>query len=312
MKAVSEELTTNAVELAWSLWRTLGVSTWSETHPGWAIELEPLVAYTALIADKDERLLRESIDWCVLNDAFLSRRQLRHVVTAQGWPFKGPIGRFGATLSKLTKKQWPEADEAPWDVTLSGKSEHPVLARPELIQLRLRSVFGVTARAEVLRVLLLDDRPEWSLADITKRVPYTRRQVTVDLEMLTLGGVTRRVDSSGSYRFTLENVDGLLGWLGPLPRISIHWAPTFRLMTGLMEIVDTLVSGEWRMPSAEVQRQMRALDPQIAELRLRPPTPDASDYVAEVVDWSRELFAALSGGDSPVRLGGLTQVARTP
>lgn len=310
MKIVSKELTTHAVELAWSLWRTLGVSTWSGTHQGWAIELEPLVAYTALIADKDQRLLRESIDWCVLNDAFLSRRQLRHVVTAQHWPFKGPIGRFGATLTKLTKRPWPDAEEPPYDLTPSGKSEPPVLSRPELIQLRLRSVFGVTARAEVLRVLLEDERREWSLADITERVAYTRRQVTTDLEMLTLGGVTRRVDSSGSYRFALENADGLLGWLGPMPAVSIRWAPTFRLMTGLMEIVDTLASEDWRMPSAEVQRQMRALDPQVTELRLRPPSPEASDYVTAVVDWSRELFAALSGGDI-VRLGSLAHGART-
>lgn len=303
MKVASQQLREHGLEVAWSLWGQLGVSTWSGTHEGWAIELEPLIVYTAKIAEHDKRLLRETIDWCVSTDGFLSLRQVRHILRAHRWPMNGPVGRFGATVSQATGKPWPGVkEEAPYEVAPSGRSQAPRLAKPELLQLRLRSIFGVTSRAEVMRVLLIDPQREWSLAEITDRVAYTRRQVTTDLEMLTLGGVTRRWESRGSFRYMLDDVEGLVAWLGERPRVSIHWAPLFRIMVGLLEMVDTLAAKEWHMPAAELARRMRSLDPELEQLRLRPPTPASGEgYVEDTIAWAHELFAALADGD-PARL----------
>jgi hypothetical protein len=278
----------------------LGVSTWSGTHEGWAIELEPLIVCTAMVAEDDKRLLRSSIDWCVSNHGFLSLRQVRHIVRAHRWPLNGPIGRFGSTVSKATGKRWPGArEEAPFEVAPSRRSQPPSLAKPELVQLRLRSIFGVTSRAEILRVLLIDPQREWSLAEITERVAYTRRQVTADLEMLTLGGLTHRRQLRGSFRNALDDAEGLMAWLGARPRVSIHWAPLFRVMTGLLEIVDGLAAKAWHMPAAELTHQMRSLAPELDQLRLRPPTPAQADtYVADTMAWAHELFAALADGDA--------------
>ena len=299
MTTASQRLHQHALDLAWSLWRQLGVSTWSSPHEDWAIELEPLIVYTAMIAEQDTRLLRESIDWCVSNHGLLSLRQVRHILRAHRWPTNGPIGRFGATVSRATGKPWPGVKEAAaHEVVPSGRSQAPSLAKPELLQLRLRSIFGVTSRAEVVRVLLIDPKRAWSLAEITDRVAYTRRQVTTDLEMLTLGGVTRRWESRGSFGYTLHDVEGLVGWLGATPRVSIHWAPLFRIMAGLLDAIDQIVARQWRLPAAELSRRMRDLDQELDQLRLSPPaSPGEDGYLDDTIAWAHELFAALAAGD---------------
>ena len=173
------------------------------------------------------------------------------------------------------------------------------LAKPGLVQLRLRSIFGVTSRAEVIRVLLIDPQREWSLAEIRERVAYTRRQVTADLEMLTLGGVTHRRQLRGSFRYALEDAQGLVAWLGARPRVSIHWAPLFRVMTGLLEIVDGLAAMAWHLTAAELTHKMRSLALELDPLRLRPATPAQADtYAEDTMAWAHELFAALADGDA--------------
>lgn len=53
-------LAESALDLAWSLWAELGVSSWTRRHQDWSIEVEPLMAYTAVIAPHDPRLAREA------------------------------------------------------------------------------------------------------------------------------------------------------------------------------------------------------------------------------------------------------------
>lgn len=90
-----EQLRSSALDLAWSLWAELGVSSWHRRHTDWSVELEPLIIFTALVAQHDPRLLREAVDWCVKNDRFISLVQLRNIVIAQRLPFEGEIARFG-------------------------------------------------------------------------------------------------------------------------------------------------------------------------------------------------------------------------
>lgn len=300
MTNTAESLRRLAVDLAWGLWAELGVSTWSRTHGWWCVELEPLIAFTAIVADThDPRLLRESVDWCVRNEPFISRHQLRHVVKAQAWPTVGPIGAFGATVSRHTGTKWPEVDtEEPYDFQLSGKSQVPSLEQPALLQLRLRAVLGVSARAEIVRVLLTNTAREWSAAEIAERVAYTKRQVTSDLEMLTVGGVITRAAGPGGAAYVLADPDGVIHLVGKLPRVAPRSAPLFRSLVGLVDAVEAASAPGLNAPAAELARHMRDLDPAFRQARLRVPRrePD-SDYLAETLGWVEGLFRRLADGD---------------
>lgn len=308
MNGVSEHLREMALDLAWSLWGELGVSAWSRSHGAWSVEVEPLIAFTAQIAEVDRRLLRESIVWCADRSELVSLNQLRHVVTQQGWPFEGPIASYGATVSRLTGRKWPgSADAEPYDVKRSGKSQLRDLRSPALLQLRLRAMLGVSARAEIVRVLVADPRREWGTAEVAERVAYTRRQVAADLEMLALAGVVRKTRPTASFRYALDDVETVLELTAPLPSVTPRWAPLFRLMTGLMDAVDSLESRPLEMPAMELSRQLRWLQPAMDAARIHPPHLAGDEILPGTLEWARDLFSSVARGD-PIYLSADSQV----
>jgi hypothetical protein len=45
----------------------LTAARWTRTHTDWAIDLEPLIMFTAALGDEDPRLRDEATDWCIRN-----------------------------------------------------------------------------------------------------------------------------------------------------------------------------------------------------------------------------------------------------
>lgn len=291
-------LTKHALDLVWRLWGQLGVSTWTESHQGWAMELEPLVVFTAFLADHDRRLLRETVDWCVAHDAYLSTAQLRHVVRAGPASFEEHLGRYGATVSLHTTRTWPGSEgQTSFDVSPSGKSRLRDLDGPARIQLRLRSLFGISARAEIVRVLLIDPYRQWATAEIARRVAYTRRQINNDLEALTLGGLVRRSELSGSFTYNPVHPEPLIALVGEQPTLAPPWSPLFHVLAGLLEAARDLRSREPSMPAMELARRLRSLTEPLELLGLEPPRTLAEEtYAPELLDWAESLFEVLARG----------------
>lgn len=293
-------LVEHALDLTWSLWAELGVSSWERSHADWSVELEPLIAFTAFVVEHDRRLLRETVDWCVENADLVSMHQLRHVVSAQGWPSRGEIGRFGATVSERSRRTWPDSkDERPYDIEPSGKSELGDLRSASLLQLRLRLIFGVSGRAEIVRMLVSDPISEWSVARMSSRVAYTRRQVASDLEALRLGGLIRRTQRGGSAAYSLRLPEVVLEVVGERPAVTPRWAPVFRVLTALLETDKKLSQRQRSMPASEVARQLRHLEPALEESGLQePPLGPGQIDVEAVLRWMRGLFASLASARS--------------
>ena len=105
-----------SVSLAWSLWGELGASTWERRHQGWAIELEPLIAFTAWLAEHDRRLLREAVDWCAANAAFVSLSP-----EFESWGgFRGSV-RADLGVSGRLAAMWPFSMKAgPCEIAEAG------------------------------------------------------------------------------------------------------------------------------------------------------------------------------------------------
>lgn len=294
-RAAVERLRESALDLAWSLWAECGVSTWStRSHADWAIELEPLLVLTALLAPHDPRLLRETVDWCTKNERLLSLTQLRHVVTSERWPFKGEIAAFGATAGRFSRKRWPGVtDERAAAISLSGQSTDPDLGNPALVQLRLRATFGVSARAEIIRALLTRTA-EWSVQQVAERVAYTRRQVALDLDMLVAGKVLHR-SSGRPATYALADPLGLLRFVGDLPPYAPRWAPVFRVLTGMMAAFENLQAHA--APATELRRRVRRFEDSAERAGLSlPPAHGEHDDVERLLRWSDETFSSLARG----------------
>lgn len=297
MNGPDDQMLGAGLSLCWSLWAELGVSAWVRSHGDWAIELEPLIVLTSVLGPHDPRLLRESAGWCADNEDLLSVHQLRHIVRSREQRFRDPVGRFGATVAKRSARTWPGSqDGEPYEVEPGTRSQLRSLEAPALLQLRLRSLFGVSARAEIVRVLLNTPREERSAAEVSSLVAYTHRQVTSDLDALRISGLIRRREAAGRAVYALREPDAVLQVVGPTPEVFPRWTALTDVLVGLLDLSENLRTRNLSMPSTEVARRLRSLRPAIGALRMSPPAPKGQD-ADQAMQWARGLFTDLAAGD---------------
>lgn len=286
------QLRASTHEVAWSLWSELGVSSWTPTrHKRWGIELEPLIVLTGSLPEIDVRLRNEVIDWCVTNDRYVSLTQLRrNIVRMHGGQPPAELLTFTATVSQLGRRRWPlAADREPLQITLSGKSSPPQLNSAALYQLRLRAIFGVGARAEILRVLSLDPH-ELTISQIADRISYTVRQVALDAEMLAGSGIVRRAQGPGPARYTLSDPSSLAALVGERPEVSPRWIEPFTTLFHLIGALQTVVSDELHAPDVELWRLLRQVEERSVDLRIpqdlrrRPSLEGLAGWAVSVAD----------------------------
>jgi hypothetical protein len=63
MNRLRQEIDALALDLAWSQWAELGVDGAVRRHDWQAIDLEPLIIFTAHLGGADNRLRASAIDW---------------------------------------------------------------------------------------------------------------------------------------------------------------------------------------------------------------------------------------------------------
>ena len=153
MTRLAQEIDGLALDLAWSLWSELGVDGIRRRHDWQAIDLEPLIIFTSYVGSSDSRLRANSIDWCIANAGFASAFRLRNLAEQAGPTMREAFGRYAATVKAHAKVPWPATGD-PLKIWTSEHSGSPDLRRPSLIQLRLRALVGVSARAEILKLML--------------------------------------------------------------------------------------------------------------------------------------------------------------
>ena len=257
-------------DLAWSLWSELGVSSWTPSrHASWGIELEPLIVLTGSLPEIDVRRRNEVIDWCVSNDRFISLAQLRRSIAhLHGGQRPAELSTFTATVSQLGRRRWPlAADGEGLHITLSGKSAPPQLASPALYQLRLRAIFGVSARAEILRVLSREPH-ELTVTQIADRAAtrsgrwlWTPRCSPAAASSTGRGAPappgTRSVDPSS-----------LAAFVGERPAFFPRWTEPFTTLFHLMGAFQKVAAAELNAPDVELWRWLRRADECTAGLRI--------------------------------------------
>jgi hypothetical protein len=269
-------------DIAWTQWTELGVSGWREAPLVDGIDLEALIMFTAWISTRDNRLWLECLDWCVQNQRLISATRLRRFLKTADPESSDRFTEFSATLrSFVPKANWPEGG-VPRQVRVSGKSRAPRLELAPLVQLRMRALFGVSARSEVLRILLIDRPRGWSGSELAEEAGYVKVNVVATLDLLASVGHVRSELTGTAFRYRLARAQQLADFVGPVPSFQPEWVERFAVIRTITK------SSSNRSPSdplASAADRVRILD-EIRESLTRlglwalAPTPGETDLGA--------------------------------
>ena len=298
--AFSDRITNLALDLAWRLWTELGVSGWEKRTANEAIDLEPLLLFTAWIGRFDYRLLDESLDWSITNSRFSSSARLRSFTKRADPEAVQAFAEYAATVRKhVPKINWP-GEGQPRDIVPSRKSESPRLERPALMQLRMRALFGVSARSEILRLLLMDPPRAWSAAELASESAYGKVNVASSLEALGSAGAVQVDTVRNQFRYRLVRRTELAEFVGPLPAFQPDWPARMSLAAELVRIArdPQLGSGIARVANIVARLRERQSDLERLGLAKLAPMPGQPDFNESFERWALELLSYWSGAES--------------
>ena len=126
---------------------------------------------------------------------------------------KEAFGPTAATVNAHSNLRWPGAT-VPRLFRRTERSAVPDFRRPSLVVLRLRALFGVGARAEIVRAFAADTSARLSAADLADEAGYTKRNIAEALEVLRMAGLLEAERRRNQLVYRLADAEGLMGMLG--------------------------------------------------------------------------------------------------
>lgn len=267
------------VNLAWSLWTELGVAGIKRDHQQWLIAPEELILLTAVIAEEDPRLRDEALDWCTRYHQYISTSRLRMLAKIFGPSVNKPFSVFAATLNSVSRAKWPILEsEHPIKFVPSGKSKLPQFKLPALICFRLRALFGVGARADLMMFLLIKGKGDIAAADATE-IGYAKRNLADVLDNLTLSGVLESFMSRNQRRYRFAKREQMLELLGSLPQFMPPWWLIFEVILKLRYSIKEVEEKSESTRVVEIRNTLGALKDKLRQLHFEPP-PMQSNFQA--------------------------------
>jgi hypothetical protein len=277
-----ERVRTELLEFAWSQWAQIGLAGDVTRTDGWAMDPEALLLFTLEIARRDPRLFDEVLDWLAENGDLLILQRLTNlerrylgesqlVDAALAWAASAsPALRWTISPRKLSSRGGAAREVFSSEVVgfvqeadpifsqfgyrrpraeRSKKSEAPDPRAPIAFALRLRLLFGLGSRAEVLRILLTSEETHLDAAQIADEAAFAKRNVNEALSALAESGAVKARWSRNERVFTVHREKWAeLLQIGPraehLPG-SMPWVPLFRALTGIYVWIEREVDPDW-------------------------------------------------------------------
>lgn len=290
----------HGLALAAGAWTELGLSGWTSTHSDWAIDPEPLILFTAWLGDDDPRLRDEALDWCIRNWRHISKTRLRNLLRAQPDEAQESFGEFAATVGAHAGLLWPGATSAR-RYTVTGRSTQPQLDRPSLAWLRLRGMFGIGARAEILRCFLSGDSRALGIARLAERTGYTRRNVAEECDTLERAGVLSVRTRGNRFSYSLRRRTALETFVGELPAVRPDWTAVLSIVRELTALERRAQDASLRTLPVHVRRTLDRIDGDLDEVGMESPSSTVlgSDLWPAVYRLGEAHLGAWSSGRWP-------------
>jgi len=295
--AARATLVEQLLELAWSQWTALGVAG-SVRAADVPVDLEALLLLTAELAEEDPRLRDEALDWCSRFHGFASKPRLKQLLRRSPPSTQSAFGPFAAALERCAGTPWPGASgAASVSPAVSGKSRLPALTRPALLNLRLRALFGVGARADIIGAVLSRRSEDFGAADLVF-IGYSKRNLAEALDMLAAAGLFRTTRVGNRVRFSWQRKDPLSALLAPLPEVIPVWSSILRMVSAFLDLLTRMQTKSERLVTVEAARSFRQLSEDLQALGVEPPELPAMTREA-LSDWILSTSARLVRSGSP-------------
>lgn len=271
MPAYRDEVWELVFGTLWSQWAELGLSGWDRHHQATALDLEALIVATARVGHRDTRLRAEALDWSVAYGRIASAVRLKHLIAGADASTQSAMREFIATVNASSGLRWPGTG-SPVAFTPTGRSTAPQLGRPALIQLRLRALWGVSARAEVLKVMLGDGHRFMGISEVAAAALFGKDAVAEALDNFHRGGLLDEAGSRNQRVFRLGRREDLVSLVGSEPnwQRSLAWHVVLPIMVGILEATD-LSETTSMARAADIQRRWRDWQPVLARVGIITP-----------------------------------------
>lgn len=264
-----------ALSLAAGAWAELGASGWTRSHSDWAVDPEPLILFTAWLGDTDPRLRDEATDWCIRNWRHLSKSRLKNLLGRTDDEIRDAFGEFAATVGMHAGVTWPGATVSR-RYAVTGRSTAPSLDRPSMAWLRLRAMFGVGARAEILRCFLSEDADVLGVARLASLSGFTKRNVAEECDTLERAGLLSVRTRGNRFYYALARRRSLVDFVGELPPIRPNWMALFNVTRALVALERRADGATARTFPVHVARTLETIGDDLDELDVDVPPSSAT------------------------------------
>lgn len=263
--------------LLWEQWVLLGIAGKPapvRTHP-LIIDPEALLLVSSEVARFDGRLFDEMIEWLRLNGRFINIQRLKSLHQNHRIGNGAVLAAISATLMETSRlAKWkaieslapPASEEEPLfrnlnfaalpfagrhdphfarfglmrgPVTSRHNAITPRVERPEVLLVKLRALFGVHARAEIIAALLSNDTAHPSA--LARKTGYLPRSVQDLLNEMALSKhvLASRPPGSREKYFSLRPGDWtfLITWDPAILPMWFEWPVLFSLLQRALEVL---------------------------------------------------------------------------
>jgi len=315
------------LDFLWRQWGSIGVAGNSRGHDAWMIDPEALLLATTTFGRFEPRLFDEVLDWLNTNSQAINLQRLQNLGETFGQ--RSVLCGMAAHLVRRTiNSKWRtllrDVETAPViatevlfpDVPVVGEvdslfAQHgwrrgPVKLRqlsqgpnPDQVTnllFKLRSLFGVQARAEVMAFLLTHESGH--PAEMAERLAYFPRSIQTTLNDMERSGHVLSGRSGREKRFWLRRDEWsfLITWQIPERQFPtwIDWAPRFIAMEAIWKFLhrNELESAPAGVQAIELRAALEKLSPEFLRENVQMPAGvGGTEFVASVLDSFQKILS---------------------
>lgn len=221
------------VDLAWSLWGELGIANTRRRHQDFLILPEELLILTASLGKTDLR--NAALEWCSKHHSLISISRLKTLLKTLPPSATTAFSSFANTLNSLCHAHWPVPEKtAFFDYRPGAPSLLPEFTTPALLSLRLRALFGVGARADLIAYFLSQPERDCSISD-TVEIGYSKRNLADVLEGFAKSGIFQVFFVRNQQRYSFARRQEVETMVAPLPKYMPSWRHFLSVVLTLRE-----------------------------------------------------------------------------
>ena len=246
-------------DFLWDQWVALGLVGHATGAPvPFVIDPEALLLATLRFGMDEARFRGEVLDWLTKNGAFLSVQRMKNLDLSMRVAPSKSVPALARFMEKAGHRNWKTLEArvlpvATWNFpesTLRGMSQAPDSVRPEAFLLRMRLLFGVNARAEVLTWMLT--HAEGHAARIARETGWFSKSVQVILNDLERAGMLIARTDGKRKQVALHPRGGI--WHADLAT-PLRWfsqAPFYLGVHHVMQILEQANLAELSVPAQAI------------------------------------------------------------